>query len=848
MTVSMQVSRNEYTGNGATTQYDFTFRIMDKSDLLVQTLDASETITTLTLDADYSVTGVNRYPGGKVVLNTPLPDGYKISIERSIPVTQETSIRNQGGFFPEIHEDAFDKLTMLVQQVYGWWSGLALKKPSWLANYYDAMNNRIRNLRDPSQAQDAATKGYTDSADSNLQQQITDNFQKTLRVPEGSIPVITSVSSRRNSIFGWDSNGKQIPVFSMTETADLAIKLASHEPGLGANLVDLEGAGTVYDALTRVNVLRFGADPTGRSDSSAAARKARDFAVARGINELYFPAGWDYVCADYIEDIYLPGDDGTVNPAWVGVNGDVNIAPELQYKAKTFCRLPRGMRITGDGKHATRIRGNWNNASSTIPTTIGDVPASAGYGFFWSNNNNKSAANGHGIVGVTLAQYFVARGGDGIMVESLEDDLIIEDCYFSGIFQGAERCKSHWLEEKRIYAPTIVGGHWLQRNNTQTVSQLPPYPATDAWTLGWCDAWTYGTHHHTQYQGVWGSRHVDGDKFFDNMYFKSRNTLTYANGGRLSNNSNNPASIPKWEGVVGRARVLLSRYGRQINSNGTDFFKSMGEHRTPYYCATPGGNNVIHDCFLEAIGLVDNRMAAGGGNYFGIAVPDPLNPGQSGIGYMVGVGGIQLANYTTSARLQHAPLVSSTNRLYGSQQYVNFVKVATDNFEMERRSVWDGSNTTIKYQRNNNDCFSQPIAFSLGGEKLNYSVLSFTPGITIGGVANSSLTGNGYLVKTGRQLVMRCRFTASSALDLPTGAVKITGLPYSIPNNIYGISFGFAYCPQLVNSISVFTRVGDVATEINLIKDSKGTALDGDDFSTTQAIFLWVEMTATILE
>ncbi|HHT0060524.1 TPA: phage tail fiber protein, partial [Raoultella planticola] len=270
MTVSTQVSRNEYTGNGATTQYDFTFRIMDKSDLLVQTLDASETITTLTLDADYSVTGVNRYPGGKVVLNTPLPDGYKISIERSIPVTQETSIRNQGGFFPEIHEDAFDKLTMLVQQVYGWWSGLALKKPSWLANYYDAMNNRIRNLRDPSQAQDAATKGYTDSADSNLQQQITDNFQKTLRVPEGSIPVITSVSSRRNSIFGWDSNGKQIPVFSMTETADLAIKLASHEPGLGADLVGLEGAGTVYDALTRVNVLRFGADPTGRSDSSAA--------------------------------------------------------------------------------------------------------------------------------------------------------------------------------------------------------------------------------------------------------------------------------------------------------------------------------------------------------------------------------------------------------------------------------------------------------------------------------------------------------------------------------------------------------------------------------------------------
>lgn len=636
--------------------------------------------------------------------------------------------------------------------------------------------------------------------------------------------------------------------FVLMDGDTLRQNLGSNEPGLGADLVGLEGAGTVYDALTRVNVLRFGADPTGQTDSSAAVRKARDFAIARGINELYFPAGWDYVCADYIEDIYLPGDDGTVYPAWAGVSGDVNISPEVQYKAKTFCRLPRGMRITGDGKHATRIRGNWNNASSTIPTAIGDVPASAGYGFFWSNNNNKSAANGHGIVGVTLAQYFVARGGDGIMVESLEDDLIIEDCYFSGIFQGAERCKSEWLEEKRVYAPTVVGGHWLQRNNTQTVSQLPPYPATDAWTLGWCDAWTYGTHHHTQYQGAWGSRHVDGDKFFDNLYFKSRNTLTYANGGRLSNNSNNPASIPKWEGVVGRARVLLSRYGRQINSNGTDFFKSMGEHRTPYYCATPGGNNVIRDCFLEAVGLVDNRMAAGSGNYFGIAVPDPLNSSRAGIGYMAGEGGIQLANYTTSARLQHAPLVSVANRLYGSQQYVNFVPNNVDNYEMERRSLWDGANTVIKYARFSQYQFSQPIAFSLGGEKFSYSVMTFTPILNVGGADIADVDAIGYLIKNGRQLTLRCRFASSAEITLPTGTVKVKGLPYSILNNIFGISFGFVYCEQLASELTVFPRVKEIPTEIALIKNSRGTPLMASDIKSSAQLFLYVEMTATILE
>lgn len=233
MTVSTQVSRNEYTGNGATTQYDFTFRIFDKSHLLVQTLDTSESIVTLTLGTDYTVTGVNRYNGGKVVLTSALPAGYKISIERSTPVTQEASIRNQGGFFPEIHEDAFDKLTMLVQQAYGWWSGLSLRKPSWLANYYDALNNRIRNLRDPSQAQDAATKGYADNLYQGAISHSDNNFKRTLRVPESEVGMVPAVAGRKNKILAFNDAGNPIAVLPESgSAADVMIELASKElPG-----------------------------------------------------------------------------------------------------------------------------------------------------------------------------------------------------------------------------------------------------------------------------------------------------------------------------------------------------------------------------------------------------------------------------------------------------------------------------------------------------------------------------------------------------------------------------------------------------------------------------------------
>ncbi|MCL7687371.1 phage tail fiber protein [Klebsiella quasivariicola] len=253
MTVSTQVSRNEYTGNGATTQYDFTFRILDKSHLLVQMLDTSESIVTLTLGTDYTVTGVNRYNGGKVVLTSALPAGYKISIERSTPVTQEASIRNQGGFFPEIHEDAFDKLTMLVQQAYGWWSGLSLRKPSWLANYYDALNNRIRNLRDPSQAQDAATKGYADNLYQDAISHSDSNFKRTLRSPEPEIEMLPGVAGRKNKILAFNDQGNPISVLPESgSAADVMIELAS---GTGTDLIGFQEV-KLTDELKKISGLK----------------------------------------------------------------------------------------------------------------------------------------------------------------------------------------------------------------------------------------------------------------------------------------------------------------------------------------------------------------------------------------------------------------------------------------------------------------------------------------------------------------------------------------------------------------------------------------------------------------
>ncbi|MFY7118250.1 right-handed parallel beta-helix repeat-containing protein [Enterobacter cloacae complex sp. SHL021] len=269
MTVSTVVDHNDYTGNGVTTSFPYTFRIFKKTDLAVSVVDLDENITVMVLDTDYTVTNAGGYNGGNVVLTTPLANGWQISIARELEPTQETDLRNQGKFFAEVHEDAFDKLTMLIQQAYSVFR-LALRKPSSVANWYDALNNYIRNLKDPRDPQDAATKNYADTivadSSSSLNQKIDANFARTLRVPETSVNMLGTAADRAGKVFAWDSFGRPINIPAPSgSAADVFVELAK---STGAGLV---GAGltTVDNLLVKYSPLRYGAKADGSNDTAA---------------------------------------------------------------------------------------------------------------------------------------------------------------------------------------------------------------------------------------------------------------------------------------------------------------------------------------------------------------------------------------------------------------------------------------------------------------------------------------------------------------------------------------------------------------------------------------------------
>lgn len=294
MTVSTEVDHNEYTGNGVTTSFPYTFRIFNKSDLVVQVVDLDENIAVLALDTDYTVTGAGGYNGGNVILSKALANGYQISILRELPVTQETDLRNQGKFFAEVHEDALDKLTMLIQHVRSWFS-LALRKPSSIANWYNALNNYIRNLKDPRDPQDAATKNYVDTI-------VSSNLSRTLHVPE-PINQLPPAAVRRNMMPAFDNDGNAIVVIPPSGSAsDVFIQLASSSDGKGDALVAVKQpysnsvTRTVHDKMAEtVTVADFGPVGNGDADADMAAINAALNSGAKRIefgNLKYTISGW----------------------------------------------------------------------------------------------------------------------------------------------------------------------------------------------------------------------------------------------------------------------------------------------------------------------------------------------------------------------------------------------------------------------------------------------------------------------------------------------------------------------------------------------------------------------------
>ncbi|HFU1212253.1 TPA: hypothetical protein ACGRCS_005776, partial [Klebsiella michiganensis] len=635
MTVSTEVDHNDYTGNGVTTSFPYTFRIFKKSDLTVQVADLNENITVLTLDTDYSVTGAGTYSGGNVVLMSPLANGWQISISRDLPVTQETDLRNQGKFFAEVHEDAFDKLTMLIQQCFSFLR-LALRKPSFIANYYDALNNRIRNLRDPSQAQDAATKSYVDgqivdntnawkAGDAILDQKIDANFRRSLRVPDSYINELPSLDKLEGKILAF-SGHKPIGVIPESgSAADVMIELAasdgaSHIGGIG--FVSPEMFGYLH-----------GVSP----DAVPYYQKAVDEGHARG---LPVQLTGKYYATTYPHKVTLPGDDGTAYPGWVAAGNDANIAAEPENHIYAAIRLYPDSVIIGDSMQNCALIGDWDSDTPVINNN-------QHIGYFISGDSSDGYIRPQ-LVNHGVRNFFIGRYGNGVLDRSTEDNFLIRDCCLTGWFMGADSVCNGFVVARDCFTGDAYGGAWTQRNAAVTIPYLPPYPAAEIFKVGWVDAIRYTKYHFYGKPRLFGPVDQAIDTWFDTYIYKSANSARTSAGGRLTNNTAGGYSARSFPGIAGRAFTVLSRYGRAVNGVCLDDVKVLGTHRVPFY-TDAGSYNVIHTSYVEKTCLVDTTTTTIAGNQFYTDYQDPWNAALTKAPAMVCEGGITVDRTVVSA-------------------------------------------------------------------------------------------------------------------------------------------------------------------------------------------------------
>ena len=117
MTVSMQITKRIYQGNGITRKWDVDFPLLSAADLRIYVTSpqgAEEEIS-----SDFSVdllTHTLTYPtdeSGKAAL----ADGWKLTAVRATPLTQEIDLLHQGELDAEVLEEGYDKLTLLVQEL-----------------------------------------------------------------------------------------------------------------------------------------------------------------------------------------------------------------------------------------------------------------------------------------------------------------------------------------------------------------------------------------------------------------------------------------------------------------------------------------------------------------------------------------------------------------------------------------------------------------------------------------------------------------------------------------------------------------------------------------------------------
>lgn len=119
MTISTTIVKNSYSGDGSTSTFNYTFKVLAEGDLTVIIRSALGTETTKTLTTHYTITGVGSASGGSITFtagNIPSATDTVVLIRDTAQVQSIDYIANDP-FPAETHEEGLDRSIIIAQEL-----------------------------------------------------------------------------------------------------------------------------------------------------------------------------------------------------------------------------------------------------------------------------------------------------------------------------------------------------------------------------------------------------------------------------------------------------------------------------------------------------------------------------------------------------------------------------------------------------------------------------------------------------------------------------------------------------------------------------------------------------------
>ncbi len=206
MTVSTNINKATFNGSGSTGPFTFNFRFYMNTEISVIRVDANGTDTLLVEGTDYTLSGAGSYGGGVVNLTIALAYGNQLVIMRLVDLLQSTEIRNLGTFFPEIHEDAFDRMVMMIQQI-AEMTERAIKLPS----------SQTGNFELPAQKLNDTLVGFDINGNLTLK---TASYTVSITAGAGSAPTVTYADASAGTVIANLPGSGEIIIIKTDATAN----------------------------------------------------------------------------------------------------------------------------------------------------------------------------------------------------------------------------------------------------------------------------------------------------------------------------------------------------------------------------------------------------------------------------------------------------------------------------------------------------------------------------------------------------------------------------------------------------------------------------------------------------